>query len=387
MSYNFKNLKKDEFENNSIIVEAMIEKTRSKSLESYYDFFGDICDYVVENQLKYKQIKTLLEPFSKDHDMVDVIIMLCKDYIAPKKTVKYIVSNLNDLGSPIDFLTKYFYERNYGSYSEVAENILYCFDYNLTNQDIENLMENLEDYIQLSRNQKNNDIISYLKSKKTFVEEDYEKPEWVSIISGENVSLLATVPVEESEDSEEYKFGEIPPEVDEFSFQFVNDKITGDKEMAFSELSKNVKKSLESYLQMSNKIESNESKMKIGSSFRVWGPINKIEGVECSGSPHGKGPCRMFLCNCLANFEDEEDTGSNPGWFNGKCDGCGDFIRDISHSVRFPHRNGGWKGWFCSFKCMIEKSPYIIKTEENILIGIMKQNLETLGIMDRSVFC
>ena len=58
----------------------------------------------------------------------------------------------------------------------------------------------------------------------------------------------------------------------DFVFQLVSDKITGEKEFAFSDLSKNVKNSLKSYLQMSNKIESEESKMKIGNSFRVLGP-------------------------------------------------------------------------------------------------------------------
>ena len=120
--------------------------------------------------------------------------------------------------------------------------------------------------------------------------------------------------------------------------------------------------------------------------LEFWGPINRIENRECSGTPYGKGPCRMFLCRCLENFEEERD-GNDQQWFSGKCDGCGSFIKDISHSIRFPHRNGGWKGWFCSFKCMIDNSPYLIKTEENILIGFMKQNLETLGIMDRSSFC
>ena len=206
MSYNFSNFKKDDTEKNSIIVEAMIEKSRSRSVESFYDFFGDVCEYIEKNQLKSEEIRRLLEPFSKDYDMDDVVIMLCKDYVAPKKTVKYIVSNIKDLSSPIDLLNKYFYDRNYGSYSEVAENILYCFDYNLTNEDIQNLMENLQDYVQISRNQKNDDIISYLNSKKQFVEEEYKKPDWVSIIPGENISLLATVPVEETEEGEDFKF-------------------------------------------------------------------------------------------------------------------------------------------------------------------------------------
>ena len=53
----------------------------------------------------------------------------------------------------------------------------------------------------------------------------------------------------------------------------------------------------------------------------------------------------------------------------------------------FPATGGGWEGCYCSFECLTEKGDRILSKEENLLIGIMKDNIERYGIMDRSSFC
>lgn len=379
----FENIKKEDLETNRLLIESLSTKAKTQSMDEYYDFLGDACNYVYKNKLNSNETRSILEPFSKNYDMDEIIIILCRDYVAPKAEVRYIVSVTNDTTDIIEMLTRFLYERNSFNYSVVAENLLYCYQHDLTNSEIEILMQNLNDYIETSRNHQNEDVIKYLQNKRKFDDQGYQKPSWVSIIKGENISLLASVPIEDSE--EDAVFGSIPKEFSDFSLSIVPDKKSGEKEFSFSELSDKTMESIQSYLDISNKVEREESKMRIGDPFRVWGPINKIVGAECSGAPGGKGPCRMLLCRCLDTEEDQDVETSN--FFDGKCDGCSGHIKDISHSIRFPSRNGGWKGWFCSFKCLVEKSPHTIHTEENILIGIMKQNLETKGIMDRSVFC
>ena len=49
--------------------------------------------------------------------------------------------------------------------------------------------------------------------------------------------------------------------------------------------------------------------------------------------------------------------------------------------------DGGWKGCYCSFDCMEKDPPHMVSKEETILLGIMKNNIDRHGIMDRSSFC
>lgn len=65
--------------------------------------------------------------------------------------------------------------------------------------------------------------------------------------------------------------------------------------------------------------------------------------------------CRMQLCQCMHEPEydevresaDEEDT-----WFHGKCDHCGQTIRQLEAALRIPLENGCWDGCYCSFSCL-----------------------------------
>ena len=87
----------------------------------------------------------------------------------------------------------------------------------------------------------------------------------------------------------------------------------------------------------------------------------------------------MLLCTCLVPEEEP--------WFTGRCQICDDFIMDSSHALRFPNEGGGWEGCYCSFECLTENGDRTLTKEENLLIGMMKDSIETYGIMDRSSFC
>ena len=117
-------------------------------------------------------------------------------------------------------------------------------------------------------------------------------------------------------------------------------------------------------------------------SFRTWGPENRFKDRDCIGNPEGKGPCRMLQCICR-NVHDDEQVIED--WYTGQCDTCNKYIANISHSVRYPHENGGWKGCFCSFECIIQKPPYQMKTRDNERLNNVKQKIKEVGIMDRSL--
>jgi hypothetical protein len=68
-------------------------------------------------------------------------------------------------------------------------------------------------------------------------------------------------------------------------------------------------------------------------------------------------------------------------WYTGKCDRCDLYIRDIKHSIRYPVKNGGWRGCFCGMLCMIH-SDHITDEYEQTRFEMMFSQLEIYGILD-----
>ena len=388
------NLRKDDPGHNKIVIETLIIKFKSQESEEYYELLGSVCDYIYHEKLGSENIKSMLEPFDEEEDLDCVIITLCRDFVTSNDVTLYIVKNLRYLSDIITMLSLAFYKKKDSSYAMIAENLLSCYQYELTNKDIQTLIENLQKYVDDSMDKNFCVMKMYLEGKRKFDFETYEKPYWVSLIDGENISLLSSVPVGETYDYKEIaKYDKLPEFVSGFFHQFVpKSKKLEDDDQSFyyDDLPGNIKESINTFLMVSNESESRESKMKIGTPERVWGPINRIMGEDCCSGPDGKGPCRMLLCECLGE-EDNDEGIYTPSegltWFHGRCDACNAIIPDISHSIRFPRRHGGWKGCFCSFECLFQEPPYIIEEQENILLNIMKQNINKLGIMDRSSFC
>ena len=391
-----KNLRAGDYKNNKLIVETLLIKSQEDE-EEYYNTVGEICDYIYMNKLTSEDIKPLLEPMDEEEDLDCVIIMLCRDFVTSNTNVKYIVNNLSYLSDIINMLSLLFYKKMKATYSTVAENLLYCYDYELTNQDIDVLLKNIQIYINDSKDRETQNVKEYLESKKTFDREDYEAPYWVSLTQGENISLLSSVPTGETYDlKEKAKYEKLPEFIKNFFYEFVpkekkNKDEDGDSSFFYDDLPENIKDSINTFLKVSNESEGSEFEMKIGNPDRVWGPINRVFGEDCCSGPDGKGPCRMLQCECLETDYDNEDDIYDPSdgltWFKGRCDGCNQFIGDISHALRFPSKNGSWKGCYCSFDCLVSDPPYLIESQENILLGIMKQTINKVGIMDRSSFC
>tara|TARA_R110002110_G_scaffold260451_3_gene476213 strand:- start:211 stop:1389 length:1179 start_codon:yes stop_codon:yes gene_type:complete len=386
------NIRKNDTETNKKVLSAYVLKLNS-FLRS--ELLENICDIIHENKYNSSQIESVLEPFDEEEDIDKVVIMICREFLTEKEKIKYIVQNSQNISDIIYMLTLLFDEKKSSNYQMIAENLLYCYDYDLTNPDIDSLLSNLEEYEGDSRDFDTSDIRCYLKNKRIFDRESYEKPYWVSLQEGENIGLLATVSLGNSEDGEEdVKFDKLINSYSSFFYQLLPQKEKyGEDSTMFSieDLPENIKKSIQVFLNASTDSESSESGIKIGIIERVWGPKNSILGKDCSSGPEGKGPCRMLQCECLDLDEDENnEVYQNNGeisWFRGKCDSCRNYIPDLSHGLRFPHKDGGWSGCYCSFDCMTSDPPFPVCKEENILLGIMKTTIDKYGIMDRSSFC
>jgi hypothetical protein len=97
------------------------------------------------------------------------------------------------------------------------------------------------------------------------------------------------------------------------------------------------------------------------------------------------GGCRMLLCRCFEryDFDDDEDVvdeDPNLEWFAGYCLQCRLTILHKWYALRLPIPTGGWKGTYCSFKCLREASPNILTTK---LIDRIEVSIKKSGIQDR----
>lgn len=105
---------------------------------------------------------------------------------------------------------------------------------------------------------------------------------------------------------------------------------------------------------------------------RIFGPRNSILGEECSTSI--KGGCRMLSCKCFVS------ENYNPEF----CDGCLLKIRDISHSIRYPLRDGGWsEEHYCGMDCMTKNPPRDLDDLSELRIDRMVDIMEEYGIYNR----
>lgn len=119
---------------------------------------------------------------------------------------------------------------------------------------------------------------------------------------------------------------------------------------------------------------------------RLFGPPNNIFGSYCSTSPNGV--CRMLTCRCRDFDQDCEDCellmDNNPnGWFSGSCDLCSLKILDLCYALRYPIKNGGWDGCFCSMKCMTDAPPRDLDEFTSSRVDMMTEIIESQGIYDR----
>ena len=113
--------------------------------------------------------------------------------------------------------------------------------------------------------------------------------------------------------------------------------------------------------------------------FRILGPIHQIVGINYEKDDIYKH-C-MFTCDYYDWNDEEEDY---TYWFTESCDYCSRKIRRRAHAVREPQFDGGWRGCFCSWKCVDDNYNELIEKQPgmNKMIATFAQQMETYGIQD-----
>lgn len=125
--------------------------------------------------------------------------------------------------------------------------------------------------------------------------------------------------------------------------------------------------------------------------FSILGPVNPIYGMllDPESTCCKYGGCRMFTCVDFENEDEygiiaEEDPEEYIEWFTGACEVCHNKIAKKIYALRRPLTFGGWKGTFCSFKCLRSIVPMNDVLNHGLINHIEEQLLE-IGIQDRIV--
>lgn len=127
--------------------------------------------------------------------------------------------------------------------------------------------------------------------------------------------------------------------------------------------------------------------------FQEFGPLNTLHTVNSDphplDHPCGKyGGCRMLLCSEFEHTHYDEDLLAieehqvETDWWRKVCDECHTFVAR-HHALRLPLFGGGWKGCYCSVKCL-SKRVAIDDAMTGMMIGRMMEQLECWGIRDRT---
>nr|QBK89612.1 MAG: putative transmembrane protein [Pithovirus LCPAC001] len=128
-----------------------------------------------------------------------------------------------------------------------------------------------------------------------------------------------------------------------------------------------------------------EDKIKIKDKvyFQAYGPSNPFRFPSEDDMKDSRD--RMLQCNY---FEINPDTLESSS-FEGSCWMCKDHIKYKWYSVRAPIPNGGWKGWFCSWKCTAKWIKEVNEYEDidlyrtAILIKKFQEEINIYKIRDR----
>lgn len=129
--------------------------------------------------------------------------------------------------------------------------------------------------------------------------------------------------------------------------------------------------------------------------FALFGPANLIVDADLANDESEcckYGGCRMFTCIEFEDFLDPSDNiiykpeeYSTKDWFTGACQFCHLRIRRLWHAIRKPLDHGGWKGCYCSAKCIRDELD--TQTDPNPLVSALLdktvEELKRIGIQDR----
>ena len=325
--------------------------------DEYVNKIGETISMLTKHEAEEDIIYSLLSQFDLQTNDIDVVFITAVEaFVCLPSDLRYIIRNCSYI-SDIKFIMSQIMDNL--SFSQIMINLLYAYEDKMTNDDLIDLKEHLDMYESKTR-KKYPSVMNYIERNMKL---KAKKPNWVSIQEGENKSYLNNVSLGLDQDKKEVFMKQVQEESKKLN-------VKGDMQDFVDLFSSSI----------SDIIDKDTSYTK---SFRVWGPENSFLDRDCITNFGGKGPCRMLSCLCRDAEENEGELPSD--WFTGKCDVCNRIIEDISHAVRYPVKGGGWKGCYCSFKCISDDPPYQMNKEDQVRLKSVQKRIDEVGIMDRSL--
>ena len=330
----------------------------SEDKDEYVNKLGEAITLLHELDAPREIIINVLSQWdqSGDEDPDNSFITAVENFVCSNRDLRFLVRRVETF-SDIRYMINQVMDNI--SFGQVVNRLLYAYEDVMTNDDLIDLKEHLDIY-ESKTNKKLPSVMNYIERNMKL---KAKKPEYVSIKEGENRGYLQTVSIGLDMEQKEVFMSQIEEESKKLN-------IKGDMQKFIDIFATS----------MSDIVDKDNS---FDKSFREWGPENRFKNRDCSGNPGGKGPCRMFQCLCRDSEENDGEIMYD--WFTGKCDNCNRQIADLSHAVRYPHGEGGWKGCYCSFYCVSQLPPYQTNKEDNVRLKRIETQVKEIGIMDRSL--
>ena len=374
-----------------------------KSFDESFDLLIQYIDFLRNHNIqKEKIVKYLLLRWDSmeeegDEDVEGVLGDLSATMLCHQKNLKYLIDVLKDSINILSILDLHLRTR-YGTgmvFSLVCERLLEAFHLsNLEDFQWDHLIDTADETLKgslfdphfisresYSETQNNKDVKCYIEIKRKSLLNSIKckKPEYACIkstIDKEGIFIL---------ESEDY-YMKIPS---------YNQGLSSDSETLLSLMKDTIEKNIvinskedqeniEKIAQLSislkdNFIDENEE----FPSERYYGVTNGIFDQDCCGK---SGACSMFYCMCREDV-DYDDTSYNEtvnpfGWFNNVCEECGISIDKMRYALRFPVKDGGWVGCFCSFSCIKKSNIRPINKDDEFRINEIKRSIEKIGVFD-----
>jgi hypothetical protein len=329
----------------------------SRDRDEYVNKLGEAITLLHKNDASRDIVTSVMSQWDMSDGAPDnSFITAAENFVCSNEDLRFLVKRLETL-SDIRYMINQVMDNI--SFGQVMNRLLYAYEDRMTNDDLLDLKEHMDVYESKTK-RKFPSVMSYIERNMKL---KARKPDYVSIKEGETKAYLKNVSMGLDMEQKEV---------------FMSQMIYESKKL-------NIKGDMSKFIDMfaSSMSDIVDKDNSFDKSFRVWGPENRFKTRDCSGNPEGKGPCRMFTCLCRDSEENDGEIMND--WFSGKCDHCNRRIVDVSHAVRYPHKDGGWKGCYCCFYCVSQLPPYQTNKEDNVRMKRIEAKIKDIGIMDRSL--
>lgn len=323
-------------------------------------FFGLMIKAFNTYKVSSNVMMHLITDWDNIYEIEDLIIKILTNFSCSPDDMKYVICTIDT--PDYDDIIEYIIQQDDNMlFSVMYENVNHCFSKQMTQSLLEKQMTIADMY-------EKEIILTYLTMKQKQFDLYKPKPNYVSFKTGESKSMLQTIN-QGDDQTMPNKRDDLTSLSDKYIKSLSVNK-TENKKQDFD-----IDRAINIFMATKAQATTPEDQVHVNLKNRLWGPMNAIPNTNCFFNTNSIGPCRMLQCDCR---EEEGET-----WFNGTCNACEVKIRNKSYAVRFPLKQGGWIGCFCSFNCMDTAPPVDRGEEEEILIAQTKETLLQDGIFDR----